>query len=114
MPANRVAALGAALSAAVGAVVTLLGAVPAAWQGPVLIAVVVCVTVLAVVFMVGSWKHTPTKTLFIPPGTYTPPSGGIYVGATTSNVSGNVIQEPVADEPPPLNAKPEPPPSESA
>ena len=56
MSPNRVAALAAAASALVGATVTLLGAVPERWQGPVLIAGMFCLTVLAVVFMLGSQR----------------------------------------------------------
>jgi hypothetical protein len=56
MPANRVAAIGAVLSAVVGALITLLGAVPEKWQGPSLIAAVLSVTVIVVTFMLGSQK----------------------------------------------------------
>lgn len=56
MSANRIAGLGAALTASAGALVTLLGAVPEKWQGPVVIAALVCVTILASVFMLGSQR----------------------------------------------------------
>lgn len=56
MASNKVAGIGAALTAVVGALITLLGSVPEKWQGPVVMTSLFCITVLAAVYMLGSQK----------------------------------------------------------
>lgn len=57
MPANRVAAYAATLTAATGAIATVLGAVTTIAQAIVVAVALVCVAAVAVVFLQGSQKH---------------------------------------------------------
>lgn len=56
MSSNKLAGVGAAVTALVGALITLLGAVPEKWQGPVVMTALFCITILAAVYMLGSQK----------------------------------------------------------
>lgn len=56
MASNKLAGIGAAATALVGALITLLGAVPEKWQGPVVMTALACITILAAVYMLGSQK----------------------------------------------------------
>lgn len=75
MPANRMAALGAAVTAGVTALVTLLGAIPSSTGKAIVVSVaIVVVGAVAIVFLLGWQKHEARTSTPKPRSTRTEPT----------------------------------------
>lgn len=83
MTPNRITVAAGGAGAIVSAIVALLGAVPDAWKGPVLIAALVCASSLAALFVHGGQKHEARqagKPTWVPLTTELAPVVGLTTG----------------------------------
>lgn len=84
---NRAAAIAAALAPIAAAVAAFLRAVPQSWQGPVVIAGLICATGIGIVWLIGWQKHEARQAA---DGAGTPAADGLP----------DVVAQPPASVPP--------------